>query len=99
MKKSNIYLLLGLLLLVCALLFIWRAVFGPLAGFPWDLSITYTIYGVYLAVTGGSLLLSLFFQLKKEGRLIVPKIVLTGICLCMIGILACFLVYLIVSLP
>lgn len=97
MKKSNAFLLVGALLLAGAFLFIWYSVFASFSSFPWSLAVTYTIYGVYVVVTAVMLLLSLRFQLKNERCL--PKLLLTAGCLCLTGMLVCFLVYLVTLIP
>lgn len=95
MKRSNIFLLAGASLLLAAILFIWCAIFVAYGVFPWPLGVTYTIYGVYLAVTCGALLLSAHFSRKEAGKTPIIKKVLTGICLSLTGLLIAFLIYLI----
>lgn len=93
MKKSNVFLLIGALLVAIAFLFIGYALSHG-GSFPWSIEVTYILYGVYLAVTGAMLLLSLHFG-HREGGASVAKRLLTIVCLCLTGLLIAFLAYLI----
>lgn len=51
MKKSKIFLIMGILMLVIAIAFFMYALNHPEASFPWSLTATYIFYIVYLIVT------------------------------------------------
>ena len=63
MKKSKLFLLLGNLLVIIAILFIAFALNHPEMSFPWPNTITYTLYGMY-AITTITVFI-LFFISKK----------------------------------
>ncbi|HIS61623.1 MAG TPA: hypothetical protein IAC14_05140 [Candidatus Scybalomonas excrementigallinarum] len=51
MKKSKIFLIMGILMLVIAIAFFIYALNHPEASFLWSLTATYIFYIVYLIVT------------------------------------------------
>lgn len=51
MKKSTIFRLTGIIMIIAALLFLFYAINNPQASFPWSNTITYGIYGLYLVIT------------------------------------------------
>lgn len=50
MKKSNIFFIIGCILLLIAIAFIRFALNHPERSFPWANSITFTIYIIYIIV-------------------------------------------------
>lgn len=48
MKKSQVFLLIGCMLLVAAIVFLLFALNHPEMSFPWKNNITYTIYIIYI---------------------------------------------------
>lgn len=51
MKRQNVFILIGCLMLVFAIGFVVYALNHPEGFFPWDNQITYTIYLIYLIAT------------------------------------------------
>lgn len=62
MKKSNLFLISGCILLIVAAIFIGFALNHPEMSFPWSNNITYIIYTIY-----GVIVLAMFILwLKKD---------------------------------
>lgn len=51
MKKSALFLLIGIVMLVAGIIFIAYAITHPEQSFPWSNTITYVLYAVYLLIT------------------------------------------------
>jgi uncharacterized membrane protein len=56
-KRSGVFLLIGVIMLLVAVCFIVYAFHNPQASFPWGNSLTYGIYLIYIAAT-------IFFLIK-----------------------------------
>lgn len=52
MKKTRIFLVIGCLMILIAIKFFLFAITHPTNSFPWSNGITYSIYTLYLIVTG-----------------------------------------------
>lgn len=48
MNKNRNFLILGIAMVIAAVLFIYYALNNPQASFPWQNSVTYSIYAIYL---------------------------------------------------
>lgn len=55
MQKKYIPKLIGILMLISAVGFMAFALANPQASFPWSNSVTYTVYILYLVLTGALL--------------------------------------------
>lgn len=51
MKKKRTFLIIGIVMILAAIAFINYALNNPQGSFPWDNSITYGIYLIYIVVT------------------------------------------------
>ncbi len=64
MKKSNIFLAIFCVMTVFAIGFVWYALNHPELSFSWSLTVTYTIYGIYLLTD--IIMLVLSFVLRRK---------------------------------
>lgn len=51
LKKVNVFLVIGCVMVVAAICFVAYAIYHPWASFPWPNEITYTIYALYIVLT------------------------------------------------
>lgn len=51
MKKTAVFLLIGIVMLVAGISFVAYAITHPEQSFPWSNTITYILYAVYLLIT------------------------------------------------
>lgn len=61
MKKANIFLIIGYIMVVIAICFMVFALNHPEMSFPWSNNITYVIYGLYCIAT-----VFIFFKSKRN---------------------------------
>lgn len=58
MKKRTIFGIIGGIMLIFAIGFLWYAIQSPTASFPWSNTVTYTIYIVYFLIMLGMFILA-----------------------------------------
>lgn len=60
MRKEKLFLLIGILMLLIAMIFILVALNHPEMSFPWSNTVTYIIYGIYVII------MILMFAMSKK---------------------------------
>jgi uncharacterized membrane protein len=66
MKKSKVFLLIGIVLFLVMIIFVIYALNHPEASWPWDNSITYLFYLFYFIITISMFILSIVFKKSQK---------------------------------
>ena len=63
--KPKVFAIIGSVMLAVAAVFFFYAINHPEKNFPWSLTVTHTIYGVYLSVMGIAFLIAIVLKIIK----------------------------------